>query len=96
VDRGLHGIILAVGKEAGYIFVIVKRLKRGSLENADCSQAAILKHRSHEVNPINLRVGTNAEGAPITAQLQVHVPLGVACFEFNCSVGLGDILGRKK
>ena len=32
--------------------------------------------RSHDLNPINLRVGTNAEGEPVTAQLQVSVPLG--------------------
>ena len=32
--------------------------------------------RSYDLNPINLRVGTNAEGEPVTAQLQVSVPLG--------------------
>ncbi|GAX85766.1 hypothetical protein CEUSTIGMA_g13181.t1 [Chlamydomonas eustigma] len=32
--------------------------------------------RGQDLNPINLRVGTNPEGAPLTAQLQVSVPLG--------------------
>jgi len=36
--------------------------------------------RHHELNPINIRVGTGIDGQPLTAQLQATVPLGKIVF----------------
>lgn len=58
---------------------VVQNAYSGSYGSASSSRySSPGPYKALDLNPITVRVGTNDEGLPVTAQLQVSVPTG-AC-----------------